>query len=162
MQDENKDYINSRLSYCLDKLNSSEANTNTYSEKFISLQIEIASIIVGFSSIGFFAEEALDLEVKIALFVCVILELTSLMFGLINHNCKRKFWHDLTDTVYRTSQIWLLAVNGKLNSECAEHAEKALASPRASSPKWPWKFQTTFLFLGLVCLLGAMFLTIEV
>ncbi len=153
--DPKKEYFLKRADFWLDEFVHLREITNSYSEKFGRLQIEISSILIGFSSViipqlSSPQDKGFINWVFLSSWLCLIL---SLFFGLINLKIKRAFWEVLTDKSQQINSLWFDYRKGVIAGPEVERVIAALFNSKLTSPGIYWKLQSSFLFLGVLLIL---------
>lgn len=159
MTDEEKIAEKAKLQYDFlhQSIKYAEGRENGYSSKFIDLEIQIASIILGvLGASALWGRNSVEGTWPVV--VTVICLVSSLVFGLINIYILRSFWNKIMRSQRARFDIWsnyLLVDNGNFEQAKRDSDQIRLsASSIMESPLWPGIFQSLTLVVGILMLVG--------
>jgi len=122
--------------------------------EFGSLQIQIASIMLGFSGLGFLlGGDVVFSQINKVIFLSGFFSLIfSLFLGLVSIDLKQKFWHRICDRDSLREFVWSLCCHDELSRKTTEEIISEISKNFSTkSPDWAWILQTIFLLVG-ICL----------
>lgn len=133
-----------------------QSKENMYANKFVEIEIQVASIVVGL--VG-----ASTLLGKIEKFINWFVAgsgflILSLIFGIISIHFVQKFWLNQTRVTRQIFDVWkdYLMQGGNYAQAVADCGKIAGQASIVESPKWTYYFQTICLGVGLAILTGTI------
>jgi len=135
---------------------------NLMSDRYTSVQLQIAGMILSLGGIttGIILNYGNPSPEVVVLFgVSILLIIFSLGFGLTSFHKKGGFWSDIAN-IHRENFIeYQKVVRGQVTLDKADdHRKESMSGEKKTSPQWPWALQTTFLILGIICMLFSAFM----
>jgi hypothetical protein len=144
-----------------DALEYSQHIENNYSNKFVEMQMQIASIVVGL--VGGAALLGGGFQGPILVYIIgTALLIISLLSGIVAIACVRSFWNQTMRAHRKVYNVWRGFLLDGGNYGQAEKDAKQIAGSNniLESPRWPYHVQTACLAIGLLILGGAVIATL--
>ena len=130
-----------------------ETRVNTYNSKFIDLEIQIASIVVGILGATAFLGQNPSKSMLWVIISSAGFLIISLLFGLYSIFILKKFWRNILQDQRMKFDIWnnYLLKGGNYEQTFIDTAQISKSSSNiVDSPNWPHILQTVALFIGLL------------
>lgn len=133
--------------------------------QFSGIQIQIASVLLGFSAVGSFIkgdpDVFFDTLEKIFLVSSWVTLTLSLFFGLLTSHVKQDFFFDDVKNQSFRLKTWRAYMEAEMSRPSALDTLKRFSEVAPlRSRSWPWIMQTVLLFLGTVGLFVVMILVL--
>lgn len=150
-----------RYERCARNADYAEQRENAYSQKFVEIEMQVASILV--AAVGVAASlNRQSIWLLIIFSVAAGFLIISLIFGIVGIYVLQQFWQERMRKTNLLMDVWrtylLDGANEASYQQIKSDAEKiAGQKPIVESPRWPHSLQTISLSLGVIVLAGTIF-----